>query len=246
MICKNCGTYLDTNFCGNCGQNSKVKKINLKYILQDIPDSVLLLNSGFLFTLRELTLRPAEMIKEFLAGKRKPHYKPLAFFLLTSTSYFLLFYLLDKNTFIEDFLTGFKSGLDKDSESPAFLEWILRNQSYFLLAFLPLFSLGSYLAFKKCSYSYLEHLVMNLYITGFQMIIYLILGFVIYSQNLLLLIPFIVGFIYNVWIINRIFNNIPLWNKLVRLALSYIIFFTLVIVLASTVIIISGLVNKWF
>lgn len=214
------------NFCGNCGQNAKVKKINLKYLMDEIPDSLFQVNRGFLYTVKQLTLRPGHSIQEFLEGKRKPYYKPFAFFLITSTVYFLLPYLLDKNTFIDDLLLGFRDGMKENNVSAdsGILDWISKNQNYFILLFLPLFSFASYLAFIKSKYNYFEHLVINMYITGYQMIIYLIFSFVFFEENLLITAPLIIGFVYNFWTFNQLFEDKKIWNKILWLILAYIIF----------------------
>lgn len=238
MICKNCGENFEANFCGNCGQNAKVRKINLKYLIDEIPDTIFQINRGFLFTVKQLTLRPGYSIREFLDGKRKPYYKPFAFFLITSTLYFLLTYVLDKNTFIDDLLLGFRHGMEDRNQSTdsGILEWISKNQTYFILFFLPLFSLASYLAFIKWKYNYFEHLVINIYITGYQMIIYLIFSFVFFEENILLTAPLIIGFIYNFWTFIQLFEGKKIWNKILRLILAYIIFLAIISLLIFLVV----------
>lgn len=232
MICKNCEQSFEGNYCVNCGQNSNIKRIDLKYLINEIPDSFFQINHGFLFTVKQLTTRPGHSIREFLTGKRKPHYKPFAFFLITSTIYLLLAYLLDINTFVDELLWGFKEGLSESDKSLdlTILNWITKNQTYFILFFLPLFSFASYLAFMKSKYNYFEHLVINLYITGYQMIIYLMLGFVFSEDNILILIPIVIGFIYNFWVFNQLFENKKILNKLLLILLTYIIFIAELIV----------------
>ena len=188
MICKNCKHNFNGIFCNNCGQNSKVKRIDFKYLVDEIPNSIFQVNRGFFFTVKELFIRPGHNIRDFLAGKRIRHYKPIAFLLVTTTLYVLTAYLMDRNTFIDDLILGFREGMDERKEISDFriLNWISKNQAYVPLLILPLYSLSTYLAFAKSKYNYFEHLVINFYITGQQMIIYLIFGFIFYQENVLL------------------------------------------------------------
>ena len=199
MICKNCEQSFEGKFCANCGQNSKVKKINFKYLVADIQESLLQVNRGFLFTLKELFTRPGHAIREFLEGKRVRHYKPVAYLLVTSTIYILSTYLMDRNTFIEDVIVGFNQGASEVNPDAdlSYQNWIVDKQVYVTLSLIPLFSLSSYLAFFKSKYNFFEHLVINCYIIGQQMIFFSISGFFFYKDNFLLLIPFIVSTLYN-------------------------------------------------
>ncbi len=63
MICKNCKQNFNGNFCNNCGQNSNVRKIDVKYLIDEIPNSIFQINRGFLFILKELFTRPGDSIR---------------------------------------------------------------------------------------------------------------------------------------------------------------------------------------
>lgn len=140
---------------------------------------------------------------------------------------------MERNTFVDDMLFGFKDSMKDHNQTSGLsaLKWISKNQTYFILLFLPLFSSASYLAFIKSEYNYFEHLVINLYITGYQMIIYLILGFVFFKENLFLLTPFLAGFIYNIWAFNQLFENKTNVKKAMLIILTYLIFIIELIVI---------------
>ena len=244
MICKNCEQSFEGNFCGNCGQKSNVKRINFEYLINQIPDSIFQINHGFLFTVKQLTTRPGHSIREFLNGKRKPYYKPIAFFLITSTIYLLIGYLFNRISFLDELLSGFMEGVKFDDESTGLtvLNWLSKNQTYLILFFLPLYSFATYLAFIKSKYNYYEHLVINLYITSYQLIIYLILGLVFYKDNILLLIPLIIGIIYNFWSFSQLFENKKVLNKIWLIISSYITFILLIIVPSIIVVVIINII----
>ena len=62
MNCKNCNTEINKNYCPNCGQPTKLKRIDGHYILSEI-GSVLNFDKGILFTIRELLLRPGQSVR---------------------------------------------------------------------------------------------------------------------------------------------------------------------------------------
>jgi len=224
MICKNCKQNFNGNFCNNCGQNSKVRKINFRYLLDEIPNSIFQINRGFLFTVKELFTRPGHSIREFIEGKRKFHFKPLAFLFLTSTLYVLLNYLIGHQTFFGDLIEGFKS-VGKNTESEI-LNWISNKQTYIIIFVLPFFSLASYLAFFKSKYNFFEHIVLNLYITGQQMIIYMIFSFIIDvdRDGLIILLPLLLGFTLNIWAYIQFFDKKSTLKKILLIISTYIIF----------------------
>ncbi|MBO3100287.1 DUF3667 domain-containing protein [Gelidibacter pelagius] len=222
MICKNCEQNINGNFCSNCGQKSKVRRVDFKYLLEEIPNSIFQINRGFLFTLKELFIRPGHCIREFLEGKRKNHFKPLAFIIFTSTLYVISHYFLGNQTFIDDAISGFKAG--GKVENSSIIDWISKNQTYVILLLVPFFSLASYLAFLKSKYNYFEHLVLNIYITGQQMFIYFIFSFIFDRNGLLILLPLLLGMAFNFWAYFQFFSKKNTFKKVFLILLTYIIF----------------------
>ena len=226
MICKNCGNSFEGNYCNHCGQKAGFRRIDAKYVRNEIPNSIFQLDRGFLFTVKELFLRPGHSIREFLEGRRKSHYKPFAYLIVTFTLYSLSAYLMERGTYIDDLLFGFKTRMADNGQSTDVptLDWISKNQVYVTLLILPVFSLASYLAFIRSSYNYFEHLVLNLYITGQQMVIYLFLVFVFFEDNFMAGIPTLIGFLYSLWVYHQFFDNKRTSVKLGLITLAYLIF----------------------
>jgi len=229
MICKNCEQNFSGNFCYNCGQKSKVERINFNYIINEIPNSLFQLNRGIIYTIKELLIRPGHSIREFLSGKRIHHYKPIPFLLITTTIYVLSTYLLGNDTFIDEFINAFKLGRNDANKtiSVKILDWISKHQAYVSLIILLLFSTSTYIAFSKSCYNYFEHLVINFYITGQQMLIYLIFGALHLHEDLI----FLIGVIYNFWVFNQLFKNKKFIKKFGLILLSYFIFLIIVFII---------------
>ena len=132
MICKNCGHDFEGNFCPNCGQSAHTQRIDYKYLANEIPQSIFKLNRGFLYTIKELSLRPGQSIRGFVEGKRKPYYQPLPFLFITSAIYILASHLTGANTFLNDLMTGYTGKMTKKEveENVKMIHWISKNQTY--------------------------------------------------------------------------------------------------------------------
>ncbi|MEM6723991.1 MAG: DUF3667 domain-containing protein [Bacteroidota bacterium] len=237
MNCKNCNAELHGAYCYQCGQPAKVDRISFSYLLREIPSSIFQLDHGFLFTLKVLFLRPGHSIRGFLAGQRVHFYKPIGFLLLTSTIYVLSSYLFDRNTFFYDIALGFEEGASgiKDSAvlaETSLLRWMAKYQAYVPLMILPLFSISTYLAFIRSGYNYVEHLVINFYITGQQMMIYWLFSFLFYQDNILIVTPLLIGAAYNFWCFHQLFEQKGSLIKVGLMLLSYVLFLLSVAIFA--------------
>ncbi|MDW3650015.1 MAG: DUF3667 domain-containing protein [Bacteroidia bacterium] len=241
MLCKNCSQKVKGNFCQNCGQKTNVGRIDFNYLIKEVPQSFFQLDRGFFFTVRELFLRPGHSLREFIGGKRKNFYKPIAFVLITSTLYVLSTYLMGTKTFMAEMLIGFTEGIQASDfqNGGKTVDWIVKNQSYLAFLVLPIFSLASYLAFIRSDYNYIEHLILNLYISGQQMLIYLMFSFIGTDENAWIATPIILGITYNIWTYLQFFNEKKLATRFWLIGLSYLIFFAipfLILFIAGTIV----------
>jgi hypothetical protein len=248
MNCKNCGHSVDGKFCSHCGQNSKVDRINLLNFLNEISESVFQINKGFFYTTRELFVRPGNSLNEFLNGKRKNHFKPIAYVLTLSTIYFLATQVTNQNTWLDHFITGARDGITgKNStiEIPKMLTWFSKNFAYATLLLLPVFSLASYLSFFKFGKNYLEHFVVNSYITGQQAIFcsfFTIVGTVIQSKVMEIL-PFVMTTSYTFWTFWQLFSTGNRIINILRSIMTYVLYLVFSLVLLLGLMGISGMIK---
>lgn len=239
MNCKNCGHIVDGNFCSHCGQSSKVSRINFPNFIAEVSEGIFQVNKGFFYTLKELFTRPGNSIKEFLDGKRKNHFKPIAYVLTLSTLYFLITQIIDQNTWIDDLISGWllgATGEDTGPQVPKILLWLAKNYGYSTLLLLPVFSLASYLSFRKFGKNYLEHIVIKSYVAGQQAIFYTlfaILGTLIKS-DLMQVIPLLIAVSYTCWVFWQLFSGENLVITILRSLITYILYllFSLVLLFA--------------
>jgi hypothetical protein len=229
MNCKNCGKFIEGNFCNHCGQNSKVGKVNLSNFLNEISESVFQINRGLFFTLKELLIRPGHGVKEFLNGKRKNHFKPIAYVLTLSTLYFIISHLVGENTWMNDVVSGFSIGVNdsgEEIEMLPILTWLSENFAYTTLLLIPIFSLASFLSFLGLGTNYLEHTVLNSYITGQQAIFYsiFILIKIFIDSEYLELIPVLISVAYAFWVYWQFFIKGNRIINILRSVLTYVLY----------------------
>jgi hypothetical protein len=109
--CKNCNEAITGNFCVNCGQK-KYKKIDKKYVLDEIQYTFLHANKGLLYSIKNILKNPGNTAKEFIDGNRVNHYKPILLtFVLSGISTFLSYKVLG----IKEIMSAYNA--DKHVES---------------------------------------------------------------------------------------------------------------------------------
>lgn len=98
-LCLNCGTQLQGNFCHNCGQSAKVKRLSFSDTIRDFFSSSLAVEGPFFKTLKGLIVNSGQLFREYIAGKRKTYYKPVAFFIMLTAIYIIVRSLIKLDSF---------------------------------------------------------------------------------------------------------------------------------------------------
>lgn len=234
MNCKNCNEVVDGNFCKHCGQKTNIYKITLSNLLGEISESIFQLNRGFLFTLKELFIKPSVVIANFLEGKRKNYSKPITFLLTTSTFYFLVSLVMGKGTFVDTLFNGYNQGIDEVGgrvDEIIFFNWFSKNFAYTNLLLIPMFSLGSYVGFVRYKRNYLEHIVLNSYITGIQSFFYaffMIVGVVIKNDDIGDSMAILLSVGYTIWVFFSFFKDGNRGLNIASTLLAYMIYMVLI------------------
>nr|WP_246722689.1 DUF3667 domain-containing protein [Aliikangiella sp. G2MR2-5] len=228
-------------YCNSCGQYANTRRINFQYLASEVLNSIFQIERGFLFTLKELFFEPGKCIRNFLDGKRQQYTKPLAYLLLTSSLYIIIAHLLELNTYSKDFAEGFSTGINDSNERDVsgvlmVLNWLASNHAFTLLLTLPLFSLGSYLAFFQCKYNYFEHLILNMYIAGQQMVIYLVVSFAVTKGSFSETLPLIFGMLFNFYVFYQFFNARKPYIRILLFLITYAVFILQLLLLMIVVI----------
>ena len=232
--CQNCNAALHGKYCSNCGQSSETHKIDIHYLSHDIQHGLLHLDKGILYTTKELFTRPGNSIREFLEGKRIKHFKPISLVLVLAGIYGLLFHFFKINMFANYVVI---SGSDeKVIQLNAVIEnmsdWIVQHYAIFALVQIPIFTIGTYLVFRKAGYNFVEHLVINTFLVGQRLILHIITFPLYYIYNgtsmlttidrILNLIAYALAF----WALIQLFRNQR--KRILRTIFSLLISFLLI------------------
>ncbi len=155
--CLNCGEELFKRYCANCGQSSATQRFTTLHPTGSSSKGGSIFDIPFLFTLKELAIRPGHSVREFLEGERVQHAK----------IYPLLIIFLLVDNFILNHTDFQMSNLSQDSGNIINLLMDLRksNPKLFLLSIIPVQAVLTRLLFAGSGQNFVEHLYLNAYRT---------------------------------------------------------------------------------
>jgi len=172
--CLNCSRPITENFCGNCGQK-KFKRIDKKYLIDELQYSVIHTNKGFFYSIKNIIKNPGKTARDFIDGDRINHYKPISLaFILSGISAFISYKVLGLNGIMKSYYIGKNVS---DSLGGDIIAFLTSYNSAIMLLLIPVISLFTKVAFRKWGQNYYEHIVMNAYIQNFFTIISILLSY---------------------------------------------------------------------
>ena len=95
--CINCKEPIIGNYCSNCGQPAKLKKIDMHYVIQEIGD-IIFANKGMIYTIKKVFISPGDSVRQFIAEDRFRFVKPITFLFVTTLVYALVIHFFNVNT----------------------------------------------------------------------------------------------------------------------------------------------------
>ena len=233
--CKNCTDELTGAFCATCGQSADTQRISWKWFGHEVVTSVFSVDHGFLFTLKELFTRPGYMLRDYLEGKRKPYFKPLAFLLVMAAVYSLLY------RFMPPAMSVTNDAMQKS------MEWMnsILGQYYALaeLAFVPLFAACTWLFLRKYGHNFTEHLVIQAFLSG-QRIFFnsIAVPFNLLGTKAAMLASSLLAVAYAVAMLVafiQLYRDPPVVSVMIRTLLAFVLFFLIIGILGFAAIFVS-------
>lgn len=199
--CKNCNAELNGNFCSNCGQPAKLKKIDGHYIKHEI-GRVLQLEKGIFYTIKELLIRPGQSIREFISENRNKLVNPIVFIIFTS----LIFTLIKHYFHIKDIYVHYE-GPQENAISEIF-KWIKENYGYVNIIMGFFITFWSKIFFRKNNYNFYEILILLCFVMGIVMLIFSLFGSIEGLTKISLMqYASMVGIVYISWAIGQFFEK---------------------------------------
>lgn len=201
MNCKNCNSEVNQNYCPNCGQSVKLKRIDGHYIIHEI-EHVLHFEKGILFTIRELLVRPGENVRHFISENRVRLVKPIIFIIVTS----LIYTLVNHFFHIEDGYVKFDEA--KQSTTGLIFKWVQEHYGYANIIMGIFIAFWAKIFFRKYSYNFFEILILLCFVIGMGMLIYSVFAiFQGLTHINVMQIAGLVGFVYCSWAIGQFFDK---------------------------------------
>ena len=199
--CLNCGREIYENFCPNCGQKTSTHRYSLKHFVEhDLIHGIWHVDKGFIFTIKQLFTNPGKSIREYLIGKRVDYFNSIT----------LLIIILGIGHFIAEYshvkIADLVSSTNTKKIMSEFEEFASKYPKLILLFQIPLFSLFSFLWFRKAKLNFTEHFILNTYMTIGMLIIstFFTIISIFYTNyeglKILLYIIQILNIFYTIWI----------------------------------------------
>jgi hypothetical protein len=88
--CLNCGTDLQGRYCHACGQKDQERRLPFSHVMHEVLHDLWHLDAKVWQTLRALSLRPAFLTEEYLAGRRTAWVPPFRLYIVVTFVFFLL------------------------------------------------------------------------------------------------------------------------------------------------------------
>lgn len=95
LVCNNCRTEFEGNFCPNCGQRSNSGRIVFRESVRDVLEHYFDFDAPLIRTVKGLITNPGKLIREYIAGRRKSYSHPFRYFIFVLAIYLILKSFLD-------------------------------------------------------------------------------------------------------------------------------------------------------
>lgn len=167
-VCANCEHSVRAAFCEHCGQRAHVPAFTWRYVFHELPAGVFAWDRGALYTAKQLFTRPGHTIREYIAGKRISHFRPIPLLAFCAGLMGLMGYLLEAP------IGAIRANGDQEGVKLV-MDWINGHYVWIELASLPFISFSTWLFFRKQGFNLVEHVVINSFLASQRLILNLVL-----------------------------------------------------------------------
>ncbi len=159
FACANCETPLQSGqrFCGHCGQRAHAGRLTMRQIGHDILHALTHADHSIVALVGQLAYRPGYVAREYVDGRRKKHFGPFPFVVISVSLASFMIYL----TGVHFFSPITESG------AAGFLQ---RHVNVVIVLQMPFLAGWCALLFWTSRLNYAEHLVLAAYTSGFRML----------------------------------------------------------------------------
>jgi hypothetical protein len=154
--CRNCETPFASgqHFCGNCGQRGNIApRLTMREIGHDLVHAITHADHSIFALIRALLTRPGHVARDYIEGRRKRHFGPFAFLVITVGLASAVILISGVEWF-----SPFRHG-----DAGASLQ---RHINLVILVQAPLLAAFCALLFRRDQLNFAEHLVLAAYASG--------------------------------------------------------------------------------
>ena len=155
--CRNCDAAMDSaqRFCGACGQRTAVGRLTMRDIGHDLLHAITHADHSIFALLKELTLRPGRVAREYVEGKRKKYFGPFGFLIISVGLASFIIVMTGVNWFAP-------GGYNPVSD------FLQKHINLVILMQMPILALLCWGLFADARLHYAEHLILAAYTSGFR------------------------------------------------------------------------------
>lgn len=176
QLCLNCGKIVPATYCSSCGQAHESLDFSVKALLKTWWKKKRHHFEVFIFTSRELLIRPNVVLEEYWAGKKKKYYNPFNYFVLIGsvmTFLMLQFGNYDPEIAAQNVDNMYKAMGIEMPDNPGgmmAMQWMQGHFNLVLMLTVPFYAMGVRFLFRKRGYKLGEMLILILYSMALYMI----------------------------------------------------------------------------
>ncbi|MEM7245445.1 MAG: DUF3667 domain-containing protein [Acidobacteriota bacterium] len=170
--CLNCDAPLLGRYCAQCGQDHRRARLQTRTILSDWLDSAFNFEATFWTTFRGMLRHPGQTAREYVDGRRKQHFHPFRYLLLTLLLYAAFLFLTGlKPTDVSSDLQPAHPTMKQNEFMTAYFGWVNRNFNFIMSSVIPVMALVLRFLFRASGLNYAEAMVLCSYVQGHSTVV---------------------------------------------------------------------------
>jgi len=206
-VCKNCGVEVVDKYCGHCGQDFSIKRLDFANFALDT-FRFFIFKRGFFYTIKHLTMEPGTSMRDYIKGKRQMHSLPHTFLftLMTLATFLTIYFKVDASPIAET-PNGVVGMVFQGSITMLIRNFFSKYLTISLLGVIPIIAAVAYYIYHRAGFNYTEILISNIYIFSYIVLLYIVLmPLNLLSVNGFYTVFFISGVGYLMWSYLRLFK----------------------------------------
>ncbi len=237
VTCKNCNYIYQGHFCCNCGQSSDTHRLNFRFLRTEFQRGLLHFDEGILYSGKQLFSRPGHTIREYIQGKRVKHFKPISLVIILASLYGVMYHYFHISFVAATTNNSSEAGIDVVKLN----EWMGTHYAWTTLLAIPLYTIGTSIAFRKQGYNLVECFILNAFKASQKLFVHLALfPLLLYfngtpKMRMLSLILYLIDVVFIYWTNAQFFNKLSLKKSFLLTLLSQLIFLSCLILIILVV-----------